>query len=379
MYVLRAPTLPLSQPSIPPHPQIGAVPTDGAELAPEAADGLRQRAEYILTFAEGEHSPSKARLGPHVITHELLLAAHDAVKLAAHDSKLTGKAQKRLLAWVLADAMSSGRPLDKQLAETVGKRLEKQCNKVASELAAAAIEAEQARDRAQRAATLAELNGGLSTALAGEPPETLASIDALAAETRRLINLEVYVGFHELGLSSSWARHELMGPPPPKFQQPLSPSTLSHVEDQINQEDDALFDSFERWKERGPAAVIPQLLARTLGDDGCATVSRWINGGTLHGNDVLNMSIPFALKHQLEMNARMSQLHADELAALSSSHESECEMLRDRCDDAMNEVDRTFKECEQWRRMCEQLRLQAAESRGREQALRQLLESIMPK
>ena len=45
----------------------------------------------------------------------------------------------------------------------------------------------------------------------------------------------------------------------------------------------------------------------------------------------------------------------------------------------MNEVDRTFKECEQWRRMCEQLRLQVAESRGREQALRQLLESIMPK
>ena len=108
-------------------------------------------------------------------------------------------------------------------------------------------------------------------------------------------------------------------------------------------------------------------------------MSRWINGGTLHGNDVLNMSIPFALKHQLEMNARMSQLHADELAALSSSHESECEMLRDRCDDTMNEVDRTFKECEQWRRMCEQLRLQVAETRGREQALRQLLESIMPK
>ena len=68
----------------------------------------------------------------------------------------------------------------------------------------------------------------------------------------------------------------------------------------------------------------------------------------------------------------MSQMHADELAALSKSHESECTMLRQRCDDAMNEVDQTFKECEQ-------LRLQVANAQGREQALRELLQSMMHK
>ena len=76
---------------------------------------------------------------------------------------------------------------------------------------------------------------------------------------------------------------------------------------------------------------------------------------------------------------RMSQMHADELAALSESHESECTMLRERCDDAVNSMDETFKECEQLRLQVAQARLQVAEARGREQALRDLLESMMRK
>ena len=384
MCVLPVSTLPLSQPLVQPHLQIGAVPTDGAELAPEAADGLRKRAERIRSFAEGEHSPSEARLGPQAITHELLLTARDAVaSAAAENPKLSGKAQKRLLAWVVADAMSSGQPLDKQLAETVGKRLEKQCNKVAGELAAAALEAEQARDRAHTAAALAELNSSSSNATAGELPGKLASINEFEAETVRNLKLEVYVGFWELGLSSTWARHQLMDPPPstPSTHAATAATAAAAAAASQDEDDamDALFDKFEQWKQRGPAADIPQLLAHTLGDDGCAAVRRRINGGTLHGDDVLNISIPLALKYQLEDHARLSRTHAEELAALSKSHECECEMLRVRCDDAMDEVDKTFQECEQWRKACERMRLEVAEARGREQGLRELLESIMRK
>ena len=164
-------------------------------------------------------------MGPQEVTHELLLVAHRVVKsVAAAPPRLTGKAQKRLLAWVVADSMSSAPPLDRQLAETVGKRLEKQAEKIASQLEAAVTDAEQVRQDARGVAALA----GLSAAEAIDPgdrtDDALASIDTEERECCRKLRLEVYLGFWELGLSSSWARHQLMGPPPPAI--PSEPSTL---------------------------------------------------------------------------------------------------------------------------------------------------------
>ena len=119
---------------------------DGPKLAPEAADALRERAQRIRSAGDAEHTPSDARLGPQVITHELLVVARDAVmSVADQPPNLSGKAALRLLAWTVADAMSAGAPIDKPLAETVGKRLDKQAVKVVSQLEAAASEASRAR------------------------------------------------------------------------------------------------------------------------------------------------------------------------------------------------------------------------------------------
>ena len=79
------------------------------------------------------------------------------MSVAPQPPKLTGKAQQRLLAWVVADAMSADAPIDRALAETVGKRLEKQAAKVSGLLEGAACAAEQERVDARHAAALTEL------------------------------------------------------------------------------------------------------------------------------------------------------------------------------------------------------------------------------
>ena len=53
--------------------------------------------------------------------------------------------------------MSAGAPLEKPLAETVGKRLDKQAMKAASQLEDAASDAAQARQSLRDAVALAEL------------------------------------------------------------------------------------------------------------------------------------------------------------------------------------------------------------------------------
>mmetsp|Transcript_61429 Transcript_61429/g.121534 ORF Transcript_61429/g.121534 Transcript_61429/m.121534 type:complete len:123 (+) Transcript_61429:1102-1470(+) len=57
-----------------------------------------------------------------------------------------------LLAWVVADARGAARPMDKALADSVGKRLEKQAQKVREKLADASVHASQAREDAKAAA-----------------------------------------------------------------------------------------------------------------------------------------------------------------------------------------------------------------------------------
>ena len=72
---------------------------------------LRKRLQRVQVFTEGDHTPSDGRLGPSEITHELLLVAQDIVSNGA--PPVAGNSQLRLLAWLVANAMSADQPLDK--------------------------------------------------------------------------------------------------------------------------------------------------------------------------------------------------------------------------------------------------------------------------
>ena len=82
-------------------------------------------------------------------------------------------------------------PFDKALALTIGKRLERQAQKVRDDAAAASAAAAAARQRLRESAEGSEaLTAALATELAKVNEEEQASL--------RKPQVEVYVGFHEL-------------------------------------------------------------------------------------------------------------------------------------------------------------------------------------
>jgi hypothetical protein len=150
-------------------------------------------AQRIRSSQDGEYSPSPP---PHLLdklTDELLVVASDAVAKVA--TGLSGRQQIRLLAWTVADARGAQFALDKNLAETVGKRLERQANRVRAALAKAASEASEARAHARS-------NAADDAALTTE----LEAIDDVEDGVREFHRNEVYVGFTELST--------LLEPPP---------------------------------------------------------------------------------------------------------------------------------------------------------------------
>jgi hypothetical protein len=125
--------------------------------------------------------------------------SHDIV-LGLPPPKLSGKAQLRLLAWLVGDAMTAGTPLDKPLAETVGKRLARQGDNVRGLLKAVSTKAEQERADARDALGLAGLAvDPKNDRLQAELTEKLSAIDTREAQELDLLWREDYKGFHELG------------------------------------------------------------------------------------------------------------------------------------------------------------------------------------
>ena len=96
-----------------------------------------------------------------------------------------------MLAWLVADARGATVPLDKALAETVGKRLDRQAQKVRDNCIAA-------RERAVQLRTDARAAAAADPSLAAGLPDQTAAIDE---EERLALSHplhEIYVGFHEL-------------------------------------------------------------------------------------------------------------------------------------------------------------------------------------
>ena len=80
---------------------------DELELPIGAALELRERARRILPQLDGPIATLGDRLGPQVITNELLMMAQDAIACVAGEAQPmpSGKAQLRLLTVLVADAM----------------------------------------------------------------------------------------------------------------------------------------------------------------------------------------------------------------------------------------------------------------------------------
>ena len=159
----------------------------------ETRRALESLARRFLPFPNGNFSPSPPPALRDNITDELLVVASDAVATVAAEvqPRPSGKSLLRLLAWVVADVRGSSTVLDKLLAETVGKRLDRQAQKVRITLARAALVAELARSDVSTV-----LAGGALTASHGA--DRRAEIDRVEKQAYEHARREVYIGFHEL-------------------------------------------------------------------------------------------------------------------------------------------------------------------------------------
>ena len=167
--------------------------TGDASPPPEVVEGLRQRAQRILPCRDGIFDASEQPALLEKITDELLVVADGVVAAVVAEQpepRPSGREQQRLLAWAVADARGAT-GIDRNLALTVGKRLQRQAQNVQNALAAAAADAEEKRKSARAAA---DGDAALTAALPGE----LAAIDEAEARARQAPRDEVYVGFHEL-------------------------------------------------------------------------------------------------------------------------------------------------------------------------------------
>ena len=135
-----------------------ALASDASKRLTGVEEALRSRARLLIASAEGVFPPRDGPVHLDKITDALLVLASDVVttEAAAAHTSISGKAKLRLLTWLLADARGAGHwgvdvHMDKPAAEKVGKRLERQAQRVRDELAAAheAAASDHARVEAQ--------------------------------------------------------------------------------------------------------------------------------------------------------------------------------------------------------------------------------------
>ena len=153
---------------------------------------LTELARRIRASPEGKFEPSPLPQHLDKITDELLIVASDAVSaVGAESPPLSGNGVFKLLAWTVADARGACTPLDKALALTVGKRLDRQAVAVRAKLEAIKLRWSDECDAIR-------LNAASNTAMTTLLPLLIES--ALVSEQSELHRAreEVYIGFHEL-------------------------------------------------------------------------------------------------------------------------------------------------------------------------------------
>ena len=152
----------------------------------EALKGATRR---ILSSPIADFTPSSPPRLLNSLTDADLVTAWTVVEAVAADMqpKPSMSAQKRALAWAVADARGAVRTLEKSVADKVGLRLQTQAIKVRSKLAAADAYAESERARVRSEPP----SDGTLTSL-------LAEIDSQLESAHQAAKDEVYGGFTEL-------------------------------------------------------------------------------------------------------------------------------------------------------------------------------------
>lgn len=173
---------------------------------------MKRVAKRLQPFPDGNFKPSPQPQLLDRLTDEDLLVAADAVEavMAEQQPRPSGKAQFRLLAWTVADARGATTPLDKPLAETVGKRLDRQAQKVRGDVA---VVRECARERRELLSIAARADHRIDL-----QQRTAANDERERSELEsqfEMMHKEVYVGFHELesllpGAEASEAEHPVL-------------------------------------------------------------------------------------------------------------------------------------------------------------------------
>ena len=161
----------------------------GQKRRAERAEAIGSLAERILAYPDGTFVPSPPPQLLQTLTDEDITVAADAVEavVAKQQPRPSGRAQFRLLAWTVADARGAVRALDMAAAEAIGKRLDRQAQRVRRAMAAESASACVAR---------LELSGGMADPAILQ--QGMAAIDAQERARLESLRAEVYVGFHEL-------------------------------------------------------------------------------------------------------------------------------------------------------------------------------------
>ena len=180
----------------------------GQNRRAKRTEAFLKLAERIVTFPDGNFEPSPPPQILSKLTDEDLVLAADAVEAVAakQQARPTGRAQFRLLAWSVADARGAATPLDKAVAETVGKRLDRQAKKVRIALESCEHEYRERR------------------LIASDVDH--AALDAAHRLEMETLRAEVYIGFHELETAAAGGAEEATAAPPQLATEPVLAAAL---------------------------------------------------------------------------------------------------------------------------------------------------------
>ena len=165
-----------------------------AQILPsEVLHFVQETAHRLLQVVDGVFERSPTRLVEE-ITDDLLIEIRQAVISAgdaAQPKPLSRLAQKRLMLWVVVDAVRSPVVLSGAAADRVGGRIWKQAQRVSDALTATALQHASQRDAARVAAAAdPSLEAGLAM--------KLAAITAAEEKRCNVLRREVYTGLYEL-------------------------------------------------------------------------------------------------------------------------------------------------------------------------------------
>ena len=249
------------------------------QVPQEVPQAILERVERLLSTEDGVFDRSVGQVLAKEITDGLLIDIQGAVNAAADAAtpKLSGLARKRLMVWVVIDAVSSPAVLGKAAADKAGGRIWVQAQRVSAALQDASDEAASNR-AAARAAAAADsvLEAGLAT--------ELAAIDAAEKGTLNELRDEVYIGFHELETASPPLPSLLACVPGTGTDEAVPASLGPHADTRTSSSSSGIRYPYLQPIIRTPeeAPEVPADLRHKLGVDGCnlldSKYAGWMKG-----------------------------------------------------------------------------------------------------